>query len=476
MAEPIGQSGTVSSPIGEGGSGEGTRENRSASRASNRSRPPSRPASVHESNLTGISPITLDAPAAPPTSNDPLAPTIEVAADPHRPIRHSLRRFELNEVFSRFSGIKVAHISLVRSLTFGVAHIMAIGVLLGLASRPGSARSISGEVDAGQSQWEACHRSLAAWDIVWAVKAAIGMGMAVLDYRYAIKPWAVRMKFSKERDRFYYCAYTLEFLGLVWFIVANILLYGSRRTCRLTSPYIWWLTFGLLCWGYLVALELVVQMLGYIVWILGTSIVTCIPWTLRRNSAQTWPQYSDSGTSPMPRELVDRIPLAVYIPAVVQDEAKSPTPLKSAADGAKPNPIHPPKPDTRKRTRIKLFLSPRKKAEDDPEAIWEKAEHPFVSLEPNRAVCAICRVDFEPPRRVGDVEGDAEAESLRLFACGHVFHMECVDPWLVEISGRCPTCQRRVELGDLLPEKPKRWLGINWDVRTWFRFRSRRCC
>ncbi|KAG8776633.1 hypothetical protein FRC12_000818 [Ceratobasidium sp. 428] len=71
----------------------------------------------------------------------------------------------------------------------------------------------------------------------------------------------------------------------------------------------------------------------------------------------------------MPRELVDRIPLAVYIPALVQDGAKSPTPLKPAADAAKPNPMHPPKPDIRKRTRIRLFLFPRKKTEYDPEAI-----------------------------------------------------------------------------------------------------------
>ncbi|KAG8762415.1 hypothetical protein FRC12_009043 [Ceratobasidium sp. 428] len=430
MAEPIGQSGAVSGPIG-GGPDQGTSENRSGSRAGNRNRPPSRPASVHEPNLTGISPTILNAPVASPTPNDPPTPypTIEVAADPHRPIRHFLRRFELNEIFSKFLGIKVAHISLVRSLTFGVAHIVVISVLLGLASRPGSARSIPGEVDenlaaAGRSQWEACHRSLAAWDIVWAVKAAIGMGMAVLDYRYAIKPWAVRANLlSTERDRFSYYAYTLEFFGLVWFIVANILLYGSRRTCRYTSPYIWWLTFALLCWGYLVALELVAEILGYRVWILGTRLIMCIPWTLRRNSAQTWPQYGDSGTSPMPRELVDRIPLAVYIPAIIQDETKPPTPLKSVADTAKSNHTHAPK---HKRTRIRLFFSPRKKAEDDPEAIWEKAEHPFVSLEPNRAVCAICRVDFEPPRRVGDVEGDAEAESLRLFACGHVFHVSRV--------------------------------------------------
>ncbi|KAI5123656.1 hypothetical protein M0805_001686 [Coniferiporia weirii] len=35
-------------------------------------------------------------------------------------------------------------------------------------------------------------------------------------------------------------------------------------------------------------------------------------------------------------------------------------------------------------------------------------------------------------------------QPLRLLECGHVFHKTCVDPWLVDVSGRCPTCQRPV--------------------------------
>jgi len=38
------------------------------------------------------------------------------------------------------------------------------------------------------------------------------------------------------------------------------------------------------------------------------------------------------------------------------------------------------------------------------------------------------------------------AQPLRLLACGHVFHKTCLDPWLVDVSGRCPVCQRPVEL------------------------------
>lgn len=32
----------------------------------------------------------------------------------------------------------------------------------------------------------------------------------------------------------------------------------------------------------------------------------------------------------------------------------------------------------------------------------------------------------------------------------------CVDPWLIDVSGRCPVCQRPVQLEDVEPKKSKR--------------------
>lgn len=143
---------------------------------------------------------------------------------------------------------------------------------------------------------------------------------------------------------------------------------------------------------------------------------------------------------------------------------------------------------------------------------WEEHEaYPFVRIGGNRAVCSICLVDFEEPARRGGASGaEAEAgqaealaesgsgssgvavpvspsepqveeqhvaveeeprneeeadklrladagagegpELLRLLGCGHAFHQTCVDPWLTNVSGRCPVCQQAIEV----PEKEKK--------------------
>lgn len=159
-----------------------------------------------------------------------------------------------------------------------------------------------------------------------------------------------------------------------------------------------------------------------------------------------------------------------------------------------------------------------------------------MQLEGHRASCAICLLDFQEPKRVGGVgdlktaedktnsevqaqaQNEAEAaaaengaidgqedddddveevggdvteqtttngdnlrlqdagqgaQPLRLLKCGHVFHKTCVDPWLLDVSGRCPVCQRPVRGSE--PEETS--AGTNQDARPsrrrWFR-RSRR--
>lgn len=62
----------------------------------------------------------------------------------------------------------------------------------------------------------------------------------------------------------------LSLLSLTWFITAHILTYTSVHTCRLTSPHLWWLTFGIMCIGYLVIIEVIV--VAFLIFVLGPLI------------------------------------------------------------------------------------------------------------------------------------------------------------------------------------------------------------
>lgn len=54
-------------------------------------------------------------------------------------------------------------------------------------------------------------------------------------------------------------------------------------------------------------------------------------------------------------------------------------------------------------------------------------------------VCIICQ---------GDLEAD---DMVRMLSCHHIFHDECVSPWILEKNGTCPLCKR-----DLTKEVPMR--------------------
>ncbi|KAK2759400.1 hypothetical protein FQN54_002878 [Arachnomyces sp. PD_36] len=52
--------------------------------------------------------------------------------------------------------------------------------------------------------------------------------------------------------------------------------------------------------------------------------------------------------------------------------------------------------------------------------------------------CSICTDDF------------VKGQDIRVLPCNHKFHPECVDPWLVNVSGTCPLC--RIDLNPSLSE------------------------
>jgi hypothetical protein len=289
-------------------------------------------------------------------------------------------------------------------------------------------------------------------------------------------------------------------LTLTWFLTAHIFEYTSTKTCRLTSPHLWWLVFGILSIMYLVVLEVLI--LGVFVFVVGPILYlvwSLILIALGRHPLQN-PNVINPEISKLPSSAVDRIPLVMYIP---------PPPIGFNVDElTKPEVAYsyPPKPVSKPTSRPKFkllrgisFRERRDTASDSAspksdldlenqkglnswERSWENSELPFVILEDNRAACAICLNDFETPKKKAETTKESErlpppegssspsqvppntiteeeresslrledagegAQPLRLLQCGHVFHKTCLDPWLTSVSGRCPVCQKAVEL------------------------------
>ncbi|KAE8374567.1 hypothetical protein BDV26DRAFT_269709 [Aspergillus bertholletiae] len=61
----------------------------------------------------------------------------------------------------------------------------------------------------------------------------------------------------------------------------------------------------------------------------------------------------------------------------------------------------------------------------------ETTDHPNFS-------CPICTDDF------------VKGQDMRVLPCNHQFHPECIDPWLINVSGTCPLC--RIDLNPAQPE------------------------
>ncbi|KAJ4483421.1 hypothetical protein J3R30DRAFT_3284694 [Lentinula aciculospora] len=301
--------------------------------------------------------------------------------------------------------------------------------------------------------------------------------------------------------------------SLTWFLTAHILVYTSIKTCRFSSPHIWWLVFGILCITYLMILEviilgLIVFVFAPVVFLMWNILLVCIGRHPLQNPHMIKPEIGK-----LPKNLVERIPLVMYIPPP-PDALPTEGPIQIPANIYSYPPKSPLKGiNTPAKKRFK-FIKIRKsspKPDKTPtdcatdnskqrisiehgswENNWDTEGYPHVVLDDNRAACAICLLDFEEPKRLHPVGGrrtkavtsepkggevtveviseeerendelrlaDAGegAQPLRLLRCGHVFHKTCLDPWLIEVSGRCPVCQRPVEMPEPEEKKARRW-------------------
>ncbi|KAE8134916.1 hypothetical protein BDV38DRAFT_273139 [Aspergillus pseudotamarii] len=72
------------------------------------------------------------------------------------------------------------------------------------------------------------------------------------------------------------------------------------------------------------------------------------------------------------------------------------------------------------------------------ESTTEQQTKPTESTDHPNFSCPICTDDF------------VKGQDLRVLPCNHQFHPECIDPWLVNVSGTCPLC--RIDLNPAQPE------------------------
>ena len=59
-------------------------------------------------------------------------------------------------------------------------------------------------------------------------------------------------------------------------------------------------------------------------------------------------------------------------------------------------------------------------------AAHDHSAHPETSGSDNGLACSVCTDDF------------VKGQDIRVLPCGHKFHPECIDPWLLNVSGTCP--------------------------------------
>ncbi|KAI9461729.1 hypothetical protein F5148DRAFT_1214795 [Russula earlei] len=437
-------------------------------------------------------------------------------------------------------------VSVISSVAMDVSQIVVIIAFLTISSHRRSPLIPS------ENEWDACGKPLGTWDALWVVRLSLDIWLCVWRWsRERTKrlqdesnghhaqndaevqprhrpntapPGGRTHSLSAQRSAnaaaegqsqaapvTYPRIYArLSLMGstftLVWFVLVQILMYGSTNTCRRTSPHLWWLTFGVLSVMYIMILEVVVVailvfVVGPILFLFWSILLLCLGRHPSQNPHQFTPDIGQ-----VPRAVVDKLPLVLYIPPP-PDQPPKPVTLPSDLHS------YPPKsPTSRRRLRFLPLPSRRRpgstgdavkdgagKEKRDPnrpltwEDNWEKGDYPFVQLDSHRASCAICLLDFQEPKRVEDdgtqglqeaatpkTDGETEvagggqevagnvaeeagipaartgdlalrlqdagqgAQPLRLLKCGHVFHKTCVDPWLLDVSGRCPVCQRPV--------------------------------
>ncbi len=157
------------------------------------------------------------------------------------------------------------------------------------------------------------------------------------------------------------------------------------------------------------------------------------------------PHYIKPDIDKLPKSVVDQIPLVLYIPPPPGETTDTTPSIPTPAPAHAYPPKSPAPSSTAPKRRFMFFRRKDAKSKnnkgtghssaadakalrdkdgkDEKDAavaaeeqeqeegdvpwdeMWEKSEYPFVRLEGNRAVCAICLMDFEEPKRVRGAKG-----------------------------------------------------------------------
>jgi len=78
---------------------------------------------------------------------------------------------------------------------------------------------------------------------------------------------------------------------------------------------------------------------------------------------------------------------------------------------------------------------------DEPAGSREERDEPATQPDLDLNQCPVCLEDFE------------EGQEVRVLPCHHNFHPDCIDPWLLNVSGSCPMC--RIDLHPVQEEEPE---------------------
>ncbi|KAJ5556308.1 hypothetical protein N7513_002160 [Penicillium frequentans] len=133
------------------------------------------------------------------------------------------------------------------------------------------------------------------------------------------------------------------------------------------------------------------------------------------------------------RAMLETIPIVKFgdeSPGDGVDAAKRDVEMVNHESGHEPGHEHSPRSES-----IANVEETNSRETDLPE---QESDHPIAAAPEHKTdatpdagnfSCPICTDDF------------VKGQDLRVLPCQHQFHLECIDPWLVNVSGTCPLCR-----------------------------------